>query len=119
MPEGLQPSHIAGCTSHVDGIRLAKVMKMTGTARRRWFGGIVLGLAAAMLILGETVLNTRLNRGTFVIYWTTCFLLTMAAIIVAFIDIRAVQQKVGREQRDLLEGTLSQIEKEARGRKRR
>ena len=94
-------------------------MKMTGTARRRWIGGIVLGLAAVMLILGETVLKARLTPGTFVFYWTICFLLTMTAIVVAFMDIRAVQRKVGREQRDLLEGTLGDIEREARGRKRR
>ena len=79
----------------------------------------MLGLAAVMLILGETVLNARLTPGAFIVYWTTCFLLTMAAIVIAFMDIRAVQRKVGREQRDLLEGTLGDIEKEARARKRR
>ena len=94
-------------------------MKMTGIARRRWFGGIALGLAAAMLILGETVLKLRLTPRVFVLYWTICFLLTMAAIIVAFMDIRAVHRKVGQEQRDLLENALSDIEKQARRRKRR
>ena len=90
---------------------------MTGSARRRWVGGIVLGLAAMMLILGETALNGKLRGGVFVMYWMICFLLTVAAIVVAFMDLKALQRKVGKEQRDLMEDTLSDIEQEARGRK--
>ncbi len=90
---------------------------MTGSARRRWVGGIVLGLAAMMLILGATALNGKLRGGVFVMYWMICFLLTVAAIVVAFMDLKALQRKVGKEQRDLMEDTLSDIEQEARGRK--
>jgi len=93
-------------------------MKMTGSARRRWFGGIVLGMATMMLILGETALNGHLRGTVFVLYWTSCFVLTMAAIIVALRDLRALQRKVGREQRDLMEDTLSDVEREARDRRR-
>ena len=50
-------------------------------------------------------------------YWMICFLLTVAAIVVAFMDLKALQRKVGKEQRDLMEDTLSDIEQEARGRK--
>jgi hypothetical protein len=119
MAEGMQLSRVLRVAFGVPmELRWRQVMKMTGTARRRWFGGIALGLAAAMLILGETILNLRLTPRLFVLYWTSCFLLTMAAIIIAFLDIRAMQRKVGREQRDLLENALSDIEKQARRRKR-
>jgi hypothetical protein len=93
-------------------------MNMSGQARRRWFGGIVLGLALLMLILGETLLNGRLNAGVFVCYWAMCFVLTLIAVFVAFRDIKEVQRNVGRQQKDLLEGTLSKIEREARARRR-
>ena len=72
-----------------------------------------------MLILGETALNGRLRGTAFILYWIVCFLLTMAAIIVALRDLKALQQKVGREQRDLLEDTLGDIEREARDRRRK
>src|SRR5215212_1939957 len=85
---------------------LGFTMKMSGQARRRWFGGVVLGLALAMLVLGQTVLIDNLKAQAFLLYWAVCFILTMAAIVVAFRDVKEVQQKVGREQRDLLEGTL-------------
>jgi len=71
-----------------------------------------------MLILGETALSGRLRGTVFVLYWTICFMLTMVAIIVALRDLKALQQKVGREQRDLMEDTLSDIEREARDRRR-
>ena len=94
-------------------------MKMSGQTRRRWLGGIVLGVAVLMLVLGETVLNGRLKAGVFVFYWAVCFVLTVLAVVMAFRDIKDVQRNVGREQKELLEGTLSKIEREARARKRR
>jgi len=92
-------------------------MNISGQARRRWIGGIALGVALLMLVLGETILSGRLKPGAFVLYWAICFVLTTAAIVVAFRDIREVQRNVGREQKDLLEGTLSNIEQEAKTRK--
>jgi 4-hydroxybenzoate polyprenyltransferase len=93
-------------------------MSMSGQARRRWLGGIALGLALLILILGETALKDRLNATGFVLYWATCFVLTLVAVFVAFKDMKDVQRKVGREQKELLEGTLQKIEREARARSR-
>ena len=92
-------------------------MKGTLQTRRRVLGAVVLTLAALMLVLGETVLNQRLSAAVFIVYWLVCFLLTMTAIVVAFADVKDLQRKAGREQRDLLEGTLDKIEEEARGRR--
>ena len=94
-------------------------MGLESTARRRWFGGIVLALALLMLILGETVLKDRMGQFVFVIYWLICFVFTGLAIVVAFRDVRAVHDEVRTEQRTLLESALKDIEKEAKNRKRR
>jgi hypothetical protein len=92
-------------------------MNLSAQGRRRWFGGIVLGVALLMLILGETVLNGKLNAAVFVVYWAACFVLTLVAVLVAFRDIKDVQRNVGREQKELLEGTISKIEREAKARR--
>ena len=94
-------------------------MALDSTARRRWFGVLALFGAAAMLICGLTVLQGRLGPSVFIIYWPVCFLLTGLALLVAIRDFRALQQRARREQRDLLESTLKDIEVEARRKSRK
>jgi len=89
-------------------------MDLDATARRRWFGGIVLFAALAMLLVGETLLKGRLAGFSFLIYWLVCFALTTLAIIIAFLDVRALQRRIHQEQRELLETTLKKIEREAK-----
>ncbi len=91
-------------------------MALDATARRRWFGAVVLLAALVMLICGVTVLSEKLEYLTFVFYWMVCFVLTILAIIVAFLDARALQRRTREEQRDLFATTLKQIESEARRR---
>jgi 4-hydroxybenzoate polyprenyltransferase len=91
-------------------------MGLGATARRRWFGAIVLGLAILMLVLGQTVLKERLGKVAFVVYWLACFVFLCLAIVVAFRDAKAVQNELRSEQRTLLESTLKDIESEARNR---
>jgi len=93
-------------------------MALDATARRRCFGAIVLLVALAMLICGETVLNGRLGGLAFIAYWMVCLVLTGLAVVVAFLDARALQRRTRQEQRDLFETTLKQIETEARARSR-
>src|SRR5580765_2477547 len=92
-------------------------MGLDSTARRRWFGGIALFGAMAMLICGETVLKTTLAGGAYLIYWLICFVLTGLAIVVAFMDFRALQHRIRNEHRDLIEGTIERIQSEARNKK--
>jgi hypothetical protein len=94
-------------------------MGLDATARRRWFGAIVLGLAIVMLVLGQTVLKERMSNIAFVVYWLTCFIFTGLAIVVAFRDAKVVQHEVRSEQRTLLESTLKDIESEAGSRRKR
>jgi len=92
-------------------------MEIGTTARRRWFGGIVLFGAVAMLICGETVLKTKLAATAYLVYWLICFLLTVIAIVVAFLDLRALQQRVRDEHRNLFETTLDRIETDVQTKK--
>ena len=94
-------------------------MGLDATARRRWLGGVALVAALAMLISGETILKGRLKEIGFLVYWLVCFVFTGVAIVIAFLDARAVQSRTRREQRDLFETTLRQIENEARGKRPR
>jgi undecaprenyl pyrophosphate phosphatase UppP len=94
-------------------------MALDATARRRWFGAVVLLAALAMLICGATVLKEKLEYLTFIFYWMVCFALTILAIIIAFLDARALQRRTREEQQDLFAITLKQIETEARSRSNR
>jgi hypothetical protein len=89
-------------------------MGLDSTARRRWFGAIVLGAALVMVILGQTVLEGRLKGVVFLAYWLICFIFVGLTFVVAFRDVRAIQNLVRSEQRTLMESTLKDIESDAR-----
>ncbi len=89
-------------------------MGLNATARRRWFGGLVLAAALVMLVAGETVLKGRLGAQGFLLYWLVCFVLTTVAIFVALLDVRALARRTLREQHELFDATLLQIQKEVR-----
>jgi hypothetical protein len=72
-----------------------------------------------MLVCGQTVLQGQLKPWLFVIYWPLCFVLTGLAVIAAIRDVRALQERARREQKDLLENTLRDIETEAKSKGRR
>jgi hypothetical protein len=88
-------------------------MAIDATTCRRWFGALVLLAALAMLICGETVLKGKLGDLMFIAYWLVCLGLTGLAILVAFLDALALQRRTRREQRDLFETTLKEIQSQA------
>jgi len=88
-------------------------MTFDATARRRWFGGMMLLAALGMLICGETVLKERLGPIAALIYWLVCLVLTGLAILAAFLDVRALRHRIRQEQRALFESTLKKIQAEA------
>jgi hypothetical protein len=51
-----------------------------------------------------------------VLYWLACFVLTGLAMVMALLDLRAMRRRAHRQQRELIERTLRevQIEKERR-----
>jgi len=88
-------------------------MALDATARRRWFGGVTLLAALVMVVCGETVLRERLGPITSLTFWLVCLVFTSLAIIVALLDVRALQRGIRREQRELFESTLKKIQAEA------
>ena len=94
-------------------------MGLDATTRRRWLGILVLITALGMLIAGETVLQGRLQNVTFVCYWLLCLVLTSAAIMIAFLDARALRRQTRDEARDLLQTTLKEIETDAKAKRSR
>jgi hypothetical protein len=93
-------------------------MALSSKARRRWFGSLVLALALGMLLAGETVLKGRFPPVAFLFYWLICMVLTVLAIVIALADARASNEKIVREQRQLLESTLEEIQQQALEKKR-
>ena len=81
--------------------------------RLRWLGGICLVISIGMLILGQTVLKSRLQRESFVYYWLACTGFTALTMIFALLDFRAVRRRSRAEQKELIEKTLREM-----GRKR-
>jgi len=89
-------------------------MELTATARRRWFGALALLSALVMLIAGQTVLKGGLGDMAFLVYWLACFGFTGLALLMALIDMRAVQNRTRQEQKKLIENTLKEIQAQAR-----
>lgn len=71
-----------------------------------------------MMVSGLTFLQGRLEGLAFLIYWLGCFILTTAAVLVAFLDLRAIRRRARDEQRDLIQKTLEDVD-EAQARKAR
>lgn len=91
-------------------------MPQDGTRRRRWIGGVSLGLAVVMVVAGERLVRGRISRGLELLYWLVCFVLTGVAIVVAMLDFRALKARIMSEHRDLVEKTLKEIQSEAQRR---
>lgn len=80
---------------------------------RRWLGLFFLALAFGFLVWGQTVLRDRLRGMAFFAYWGVCFLFTFAAIITALLDMRATRKRAQREQEELVQRTLEEIDRDS------
>jgi len=94
-------------------------MGLTARARRRWFGAILLLLAVGMLVFGEVFLSGRMSALGSLAYWLVCFGLTVLAMLVALADLKILQGHVRQEERELLQSTLDDIQRDAAKRSRR
>ena len=86
-------------------------MFTSADARRRWLGMVCLGLAAGLLIWGQTVLKPRLEGVLYLGYWALCFLFTLCAVVIALWDLRVLRNRTRQEHRDLLKRTLEEVER--------
>ena len=87
-------------------------------ARRRWLGMVCLGLAAGLLIWGQTVLKPHLEGFVYLVYWGLCFFFTFCAVIIALWDLRVLRNRTRREHRALIERTLEEVEEQKSVRKK-
>lgn len=80
-------------------------------ARRRWFGAFFLIVAGGMLLWGFTFLGPTLVRHPllFVVYWLTCFSLTVLALTIAIYDMRVIRRRVRDEKRSAFNKAFSDI----------
>ena len=85
-------------------------MPNSADALRRWLGAFSLAMAAGMLIWGQTILLPHLHGVVFLLYWFTCFTFTIAAILIALLDVRAIRRRSKNQQAELLQRTLEEIE---------
>ncbi len=79
---------------------------------RRLLGALFLLLAVAMLLAGETLLKQRLGPLATLLYWTAAIVATLAAIFCALLDLGRSMRDSHREQREMIEQTLHEIEAE-------
>ncbi len=66
-------------------------------------GGFVLTTCAMMAVLGATVWSERLQGEAFVVYWSWCFLLAVAAILLALTDLVLLGRAYRQSRRALFE----------------
>jgi len=97
----------------VKGNSYSPPMPKSADAMRRWFGLLLLALAFALLIWGQTVLRDRLSGAAFLFYWGICFLCTIASIVVALLDVRATRKRAREEHERLMKHTLDDVEKKS------
>ena len=80
-------------------------------ALRRWLGMFCLAVASGMLIWGHTILASHLKGLGFLIYWVVCFLFTIASIVIALLDVRAMLRNIRNERVALFRRALKDIKR--------
>jgi hypothetical protein len=81
-------------------------MGFSNDARRRWLGIFFLGIAAGLLIWGQTFFEPYLKGVAFIAYYGICFLFTMLAVLTAMLDLWIIRTRTRMERRDLLRKTF-------------
>jgi hypothetical protein len=76
----------------------------------RRLGALVsLALALGMLVAGQTWWHPHLQGLGYIAYWLTCAACCLAALVLAWLDLRATRHQLSREQRVLLEQALQNL----------
>ena len=78
-----------------------KTLTYRGKAIVRAIGTILITACALMVVLGLTVLTNWLQGLRYAMYWSWCFLITTAAIIVALCDMLMLRRAGKQTRRQL------------------
>ncbi len=87
-------------------------MLTAADARRRSLGLFFLLLAIVMVIWGETLLKPYLKQLGYVLYWLACIFCLMVAVGTALLDLWVMRHRNRRQQEELCQRTLMEIEQE-------
>jgi hypothetical protein len=83
-------------------------MRHPADVRRRRLGLLFLGTALGLLLLGQTALKAWLGQGfLFVVYWLTCFVFTILAMLTALLDAWITRIRARQEQEGYVKGTVN------------
>jgi hypothetical protein len=80
-------------------------------ARRRWFGTFFLIVAGGLMVWGLTFLAAFLlhHPAIFVVYWVTCFSLTMLSFSIALYDMMVIRRRIRSEQKSAFNKAFSDL----------
>lgn len=70
-----------------------------------------LAVASGMLIWGHTILESHLKNLGFLIYWTVCFLFTIASIVIALLDVHAMLRNIRNERVALFRRAMKDVKR--------
>ena len=76
---------------------------------RRWLGMFFLAVSFAMMMWGQIVLLPHLSGVAFVVYWSACFGLSIIAVVIGILDVRAMLRNVKTERLALLRRAMRDI----------
>lgn len=82
--------------------RLSERLRLPfGQRLLRLFGGVILAICAAMVVLGVAVWDDELQGPLFAVYWGWCFLLALIAIVTGLWDLILVRRSFQQRRREL------------------
>ncbi len=78
-----------------------------GKALIRTLGAVFISACCLMVVLGATLWREQLQGPRFVLYWSWCFLMALAAIFVALVDLVLVRRAGRQSRRELFRKQFS------------
>jgi hypothetical protein len=85
-------------------------MLTAADARRRSFGLVVLMVAVAMVVWGQTLLKPFLLGLGFIFYWLACLLCVTIVMATALVDIWVIRRRIRRHREEMFKQALMEIE---------
>ncbi|MSU34006.1 MAG: hypothetical protein EXS36_02640 [Pedosphaera sp.] len=76
-------------------------MKTPSDRRRRFAANLFLSAALVMVLAGLTFLQSHIRGVGYLLYWTTCYLFTMSALLLAIWDAGVMRARIAREKAEL------------------
>lgn len=78
---------------------------------RRWLGMLFLAMSFAMMMWGQIVLQPHLAGVAFAVYWSVSFGLSVVAVVIGVMDVRAMLRNLKAERLALLRRVMRDIKR--------